>query len=122
MASQTTATTAVAPNVTINTTPTAAVTISNLKIKKIISTVITIEYSTIMDSASAGLPANYELFTTSIKGKKKKTTRLAPSVNFVQSTNTVTLTVKGKKNAFPTVACSRSCHRRTACAARQGSS
>ena len=103
LASQTTATTAVAPNVTINTTPTAAVTISNPKIKKIISTVITIEYSTIMDSASAGLPANYELFTTSIKGKKKKTTRLAPpSVNFVQSTNTVTLTVKGKKNAFPT--------------------
>ncbi len=100
LTSRTTPTTQVAPSPP---TPTASVTITNSKIKKTVSTVITIQYSTIMDSGSAGLPANYEIFTTSIKGKKKKTTRLAPpSVNFVQSTNTVTLTVKGKKNAFPT--------------------
>jgi hypothetical protein len=105
LASPATPITQVAPNNPPNNapTPTAAATITNPKIKKTVSTVITIQYSTIMDSGSAGLPANYELFTTSGKGKKKKTTRLGPPiVNFVQSTNTVTLTVKGKKNAFPT--------------------
>ena len=60
------------------TIPTASVRIANTKTKKSPSTVITIQYSTTMDSNSAGLSANYKLFATTGKGKKKKTT----NVNF----------------------------------------
>jgi hypothetical protein len=81
--------------------PTAHVTIATTKSKKSISTVITIQYSTAMDPASTGLSANYVLAATTGKGKKKKTTEVAFTARFVQSTNIVTLTVTGKNNAFP---------------------
>ena len=103
--SVTTAATAVAPKVVI-VTPTAAVTITSSKSKKTVITVITIQYSTTMDQASAVASSNYQLFATAIKVKKKKrstvSTKVTPTIAFVQSTNTVTLTIKGKKNAFPT--------------------
>jgi hypothetical protein len=104
--SVTTAATAVAPKLVINVTPTADVTITSSKSKKTVITVITVQYSTTMDQASAVASSNYQLFATAIKVKKKKrttvSTKVAPTIAFVQSTNTVTLTVKGRKNAFPT--------------------
>ncbi len=104
--SVTTATTQVAPQTIISVTPTAAAAITTEKIKNTTTTVITIQYSTAMDPTSTGAPQNYVLSATAIKVKKKKktpvSTRLSPTVTFVQSTNTITLTIKGKKNAFPT--------------------
>ena len=73
--------------------------------KKSFTSVITLQFNTTMDPTSAGLPSNYQLSAKTAKGKKKKSTvltRLTPSVVFVQSTNTVTLTVTSKKNPFAT--------------------
>jgi subtilisin family serine protease len=59
-------------------------------------------YSEPMNSATAGLAANYQLDTTIKKRVKKKTETVIKPVSFVSvydsSTDTVTLTVKGKPN------------------------
>jgi streptogramin lyase len=82
--------------------PTASVTIASPRRKKNTSTVIKIQYSTNMDSSSASSHSNYQLFATTGKGKKKKTSPVKFSPAFAPSTNTVTLTVTGKKNPFAT--------------------
>jgi streptogramin lyase/sugar lactone lactonase YvrE len=82
--------------------PTASLTIAPPGRKKHKSTVIMIQYSTTMDLSSASSESNYQLFATTGKGKKKKTTNVKFSPVFAASTNTVTLTVTSKKNRFAT--------------------
>src|SRR5262249_16700980 len=78
---------------------TATPTLPPFRRRKIVSTVITIRYSTTMDSQSASLSSNYVLTTKTAKGKKKPS-QVKFSPTFDQSANAVTLTIKGKQNAF----------------------
>ena len=59
-----------------------------------------LDYSTAMDPSTAGLAANYQVDSAVTKRVKKKTITVLHPVNFTaaynQSTNSVTLTVKGK--------------------------
>jgi hypothetical protein len=61
----------------------------------------TIDYSTAMDAATAGLAANYQLTATSTKRVKKRTitvnTPVAFSAAYNPATNSVTLTLSGKQ-------------------------